>query len=245
MVAPVGGMPAGAGEFDGAGGLLLGVAEGVLEVGVVAILFHGQRGEQARANQAAENKGEVEAVAEFPLADVGHDEHEGDGESGKDDGAEDFRFAGEIFQELKEEEEVTLGARGGKLRTGVGGGAEFGPVREQGQDDDGEKDTEAGDGVGEDLVGPEGGVGFFERLFGFDAVAAEEINVPDDERDDEAGQHAGVQREEARERVMAVIRPADDEFLNAGSDEGDDAGDVGGDLGGPIAFFDPTAAGSR
>ena len=215
------------------------VAQGALEVRVVVVLLHGHPREQARARETAEDEGEVEAVAQLPLAEVGHQEHEAHRRTGQDDGPDDFGFAGEVFQQLEEEEEIPLGPRGGELRGRIRRRSQLRAARDEGEHHHGEEHAEARDGVGEHLVRPELGVGFLQRLLGVEAVAAEEVNVPADERDDETRQHARVQREEARERVVPVVRPAHDELLQVRPDEGHDADDVGGDLRGPVALLVP------
>ena len=52
-------------------------------------------------------------------------------------------------------------------------------------------------------------------------------------------QHAGVQREEPRERVMAVVAAADDEPLQRLADDRHQRHHVRGHLRGPIAFLVP------
>ena len=52
-------------------------------------------------------------------------------------------------------------------------------------------------------------------------------------------QHAGVQREEARQRVMAVLAAADDQLLQRLADDRHQRDHVRRHLGGPIAFLVP------
>ena len=59
------------------------------------------------------------------------------------------------------------------------------------------------------------------------------------EHDHERRQHADVQGVEVRQRVMAVLRAADDDLLNERADDGQVAGDVRGHLRGPVALLVP------
>ena len=76
-------------------------------------------------------------------------------------------------------------------------------------------------------------------FFVFDSVAAEQINVANGEADDGQRQNPRVQREESRERVVAIIGAAKDDLFHPFPNERRAAHDVGGDLGGPVAFLIP------
>ena len=72
---------------------------------------------------------------------------------------------------------------------------------------------QAGDGVAEHLVGPERGVGAAIGVADREAVAAEQGHVHGEEDGQQRRQHAGVQGEEPRQRVVAVVVAADDQPL--------------------------------
>ena len=80
--------------------------------------------------------------------------------------------------------------------------------------------SEAAEGVEQDLLRPEIVVGPAGRDVGRDAVPAEEGDVADRARSPAPRQHAGVHREEAGQRVMAVFVAADGELLQVLADAG-------------------------
>ena len=101
------------------------------------------------------------------------------------------------------------------------------------------RDRKAGDDILEHLVRPEIGVALGDRLGRRDPVAAEQVDVPDDQQHEQARQHAGVQCEEARQRVVPVLGSADHELLQLRPDERHEVDQVSGDLGGPKPFLIP------
>src|SRR5438477_47020 len=72
-------------------------------------------------------EGNVEAMADLPAADDGHEEENEHHQAGNDDGAKYFALAGECgeLEELIEEEEIPLGPRGGVGFGRIGGRAQF------------------------------------------------------------------------------------------------------------------------
>ena len=70
-------------------------------------------------------------------------------------------------------------------------------------------------------------------------MTAEQVNMPDDEQHQQARQHTGVQRKEARQCVMPVLGATDDELLHLRPGERDEVHQVGGDTGGPKSFLIP------
>ena len=104
---------------------------------------------------------------------------------------------------------------------------------------------EAGDRVAQQLLGPESGVRAPIRLANREAVPAEQQHVQRQKDRQQRRQHAGVQREEARQRVMAVVAAADDDLLQRLADDRHERHHVRGDASWPNSLFDPTAAGSR
>src|SRR5262245_10566442 len=82
-------------------------------------------GKHARGGDQQDDEEAAELMTEIPAADEGQKEQqEGDG-GGNYDRADDLAVAGEVFEELKEEQVVPLGAGGRVLLGGVGGGAEL------------------------------------------------------------------------------------------------------------------------
>ena len=227
------------GEHDHACGVALGGLDGENKLGAGGVFGAGEVGQETDAGEHGPKETEVEAVAEFPFADEGHGDEHAHEQRRDDDRAPDFRAAGKIFQQLEEEEEIPLGPRGGELFGGIGRCAELGAAVADDEEDDDEEHGEAGDGVAQHLVGPEGGVGPAAGLLGREPVATEQINMRDDEGDDYTGDDARVQGEEAREGVVAVVAATDDQFLELGPDERRDGGDARGDLGGPESLLIP------
>ena len=111
-------------------------------------------------------------------------------------------------------------------------------VAEHQEEHDGQH-REAGDRVAQHLIGPERGVRPTPRFLRGEAVLPEQVNVADDERDDQPGDDARMQREETRQRVMPVVAAAHDDLLQFRSDERGDRGDVRGDPRGPEALLVP------
>ena len=70
-------------------------------------------------------------------------------------------------------------------------------------------------------------------------MTTEQEDVPDQEHQDAAGQDAGVESEKPSERVVAVVRPADDQPLQGRAEDGYNAHDIGRHFGGPVPFLVP------
>ena len=97
----------------------------------------------------------------------------------------------------------------------------------------------AGDRILENLIRPKEGVLFLFRLGRRDAVAAEQVNVPDDQQHDHCRQHPGVQRKEAGQRVMPVVGATYDKFLQLRPDKRHKIHEIRRDLRGPVSFLVP------
>lgn len=93
------------------------------------VLVECQRREQADPGEDRQREGHVEAVTEPPAAHDRHQGQRGHDQAGHDDRPEELARrtpALEHLQELKQEQEVPLGARGGVGERGIGRSTEFG-----------------------------------------------------------------------------------------------------------------------
>ena len=96
------------------------------------------------------------------------------------------------------------------------------------------------DRVFEDLLRPKPSVRLLCGFLGHgDAVPSEQVNVPNDQQDDPRRQGAGVECEEARERMMAVLGSSDHQLLHRWPDDRGHRGDTGRHLCRPVAFLVP------
>ena len=139
---------------------------------------------------------------------------------------------------------------GAKVRAGVGLGGgqtlvERGAVavaedhRHADAEQHDQQHGQARHGVFQHLIGPKIAIAFRIEFFRMNAVLAEDRHVQHEEADQERGQHAGVQREEARQRMVAVFAAADHELLQGFADEGDQAHEARRHAGRPIAALIP------
>src|SRR5688500_2634025 len=124
-------------------------------------------------------------MAEAPITDERHDDEEDQSQRRDDDGADEFRAAGEVFQELEKEKEIPFGPSGRERFGGIGRSAEFGPERSAGiaqawkenEEQNCREDCHASNRIFEHLIGPELCVGFAQRFFRSDAMTTEQINM--------------------------------------------------------------------
>ena len=174
----------------------------------LAFVFrHRQVGQQDHPAEQRKGKTDVESVPQFPSPDDRHEENNSHDHTRNDDGAPDLvaqtqqAVAGaEILQKLIQEQEIPFRPRRGVSFGRISGSRQFSAEvfasveepRAQDQEQNGHQHRETGDGIVEHLVGPEIFVRLAFRVFGGDAVAAKEEDVPHEERDDTRGQHAGV-----------------------------------------------------
>lgn len=98
---------------------------------------------------------------------------------------------------------------------------------------------EAGDGVFQDLVRPKGTIRPALRLFGGQAVAAEQIDVRRQHGNQQSGQNPGMQRKEARQGQVAVVGATDDNFLKGMTDNRSDSQNICRHFGGPESLLVP------
>ena len=221
------------------------------------VFVEGQRREQAHARQDREREGHVEPVAQPPVADDRHQEHPGHDQSGHDDRPEELPRGSpalEDFQELKEKQEIPLGPRGGVGQRRIGRRAQLRAEfarhdrlarkhRPQGRHQDhAEHDGHHGQhrhGVLEHLVGPEHRVGPGERLLRVQAVLAKQRQMHHEKQHERDRQESGMEGEEPRQRVVAILRAADHELLDRRPDERHDPGEVRGHDRGPVALLIP------
>ena len=215
------------------------------ELGIGAVLGVGEPGEQPDAGQDRPHEAEVEAVAEPPPARERHERDQRNHEPRNHDRAEDFGLGREVREPLEEEHEVPLGAGRGVGLAGVGRGSQRRTSRADDQVQHRGHHREARDGIPQGLIGPELPVrvaavpGSGRSLSRRHPMTAEQEHMPRDQHDQRAGQHAGVQGEEAGEREMAVVRASDQRFLQGGADERSDRRDARGHLGRPVALLVP------
>ena len=175
-----------------------------LILGIPAILVQRLPGQQGGPHEHRPNESHVEAVPELPPSDKRHRHQQHEPQRGEHDRADDFRVAGEVLEELEQEQEVPLRTRRRKLLGGIGRCTERGALLAHHEEEHDHEDREAGDCVTQHLLGPEALIGALERLLGRETVFAEQVHVSHDQQDDEPRDHASVQCEEAREREVSV-----------------------------------------
>ena len=230
---------AGAGELHGAFGIARGHAARDLVVAVGAVGRDGLHGEQAGTGEQHAQHAHVEAMPQAPAAKEGHGHDEQQDQRGKDDGANDLRLPREILEKLEEEEEVPLGACCRELLGRVGGGAQRGAMFAHRKPQHGGEHGETGHRIPQHLLGPEAFVGLANGLFGGEAVPPEEVHVSHDEQTDGQRHEPGVQREEARERVVAVAGATHEHGLQCGANARAHAHEIRGDGRAPVAVLVP------
>ena len=176
-------------------------------------------------------------------------------QAGNHDGAEQFAVFAPAFEQLeklKQEQEIPLGPRGRVLVRRIGRSADSARQcatvvdrrpscenhlqRPHDQQQHDGQHGQAGHGVLEHLVGPERRVGPFGRLLVANAVAAKQRHVQHQNTTSRRRQHAGVQREEPRQRVMPVIGAADDQLLQRAARPAARAQQVRRHARGPVAL---------
>ena len=171
------------------------------------------------------------------------------GDAGQHHRADDLERALEVLQQLKQRQEVPLGARQ-VARRRIGGRLQLRAVRTHDQEHDHDEHRRARGDVEEQLIRPER-----LRLLGQlltrqvparrDAVAAEQVEVEAEQTEDRPRQHVGVQREEVGQRVVAVERAALQQPLERRTDHRRRPDDAGRDLRRPVALLIPGQTGSR
>ena len=94
-------------------------------------------------------------------------------------------------------------------------------------------------GVLEELIGPEHPVGPRDRLLGMEAVLAKQGQMHDEKQHERGRQEPGMDREEAGQRVVAVVGAAHDKLLDRRTHKRHKAGQVRGHPRGPVALLVP------
>ena len=195
--------------------------------------FHRQKN---RPNENDPKETQVEAVTQPPPPDERHASENSHDHSGNDDRPDQLALVPkplgqEIqFQELEEEEKIPLRTRRVERLRRIGGRMQLSPVMSNGQVHHRRQNRQAGNAIHEHLVRPEIGLGLTIRLFGGDAMLAEQGHVRRDGCNHQPGQYPGMQGEEPSERVMAVVGTADNEFLEGGPDQRHDPNQTCGHL---------------
>ena len=262
-----GGRDAPVGELDRTLGQSLSPDELFLERFVVGVVDERLAGQPDRAAQQSDDNKDAHAVTELAhpaVAQQGQQKQQGTGTGRDVDRADDLLIALKILEQLKQEEEVPLGSSGIGL-AGVGRrvevGAESGTagmrdalpgallagdrravdgvsVPPKNDGDEHGQNHEPDEHVAKGLIGPEPALadGVLGRGH---AVTTEDEDVEGDEPHDQRRKHDHVQGIEAGERVMSVLRTADDDALQPWADRGQIGRDVGGHLRGPETLLIP------
>ena len=162
------------------------------------------------------------------------EEKQQDGDARQHHAADDFERPVEVLQHLKQEEEVPLGTGDEGNVGGVGEFAE-GDANRDGEDEQHREGDEDGDGVLKDLTGVElDGRSGFHRGWR-DAVAANQIDVEEEQQRSEGGKDEHVSAVEAGEgdsTDLAVL--AAEKRQNIRAHHGSFGGDLRGDHGAPV-----------
>src|ERR1043166_3818491 len=186
-------------------------------------------------------------MAQSPITNERHREENDENKRGNDNRANEFTVMTENFhkptrlKELKQKEEIPLRPRCRVRLSRISGRAEVRTrfavaeqTRFRSEEQHHGHDGKARDDILQYLVWPERAVRSSLWLGRRQSVFAEKINVSGNEEDNQSRQHSRVQREEARQRVMPIIRAADDDLLQRRPNHRRNSHDVGRDLRGPI-----------
>ena len=251
------------GQLHGARRVGLGVGLGEDEVGVGAVLCVCEPCQERDAGEDSPGQAQVEAVPQAPPSREGHQRDQRDDQPGNHDRANDLGARGEVLQPLEQEHEVPFGPRCSVRLGSVRGGSQRRPPGADHEVEHGCHHREAGDGITQGLIGPEPAVArsgrvrvrpvlpiplhtcrlcsvpAVARLARRNPVPPEQVNVSRDQGDQGARQHARVEREEARQGEVAVVRAADQDLLHRRAHHGRDRCDARGNLGRPVPLLVP------